>query len=60
MRQFLLASAVAYTAATNLNSVAAGAIGFFYNDNGVLKVTATGEEINSYDKESMLVLGHNY
>lgn len=54
MRQFLLAGNVAYTTAADLNAVAAGAIGVFYNDNGQLKVTATGQEVK---REAMLVLG---
>lgn len=54
MRQFLLAGNVAYSTAADLNAVAAGAIGVFYNDNGQLKVTATGQEVK---REAMLVLG---
>lgn len=54
MRQFLLAGNVAYATGADLNAVAAGAIGVFYNDNGALKVTATGKEVT---KEGMLVLG---
>lgn len=56
MRQFILGANVAYPASsvTDLNAVAQGAIGFFYNDNGQPKVTATGKEI--VDK-AMLVLG---
>ena len=54
MRQFILAGSVAYTAAASILAVANGAVGFFWNDNGVPKVTATGEELT---EESMLVLG---
>ena len=54
MRQFLLAGNVAYTTAADLSAVAAGAVGVFYNDNGELKVTATGKEVK---REAMLVLG---
>lgn len=56
MRQFILAGSVAYTTKTNLNEVAEGAVGVFYNDNGVLKVTSTGSEIKD---EAMLVLGRS-
>lgn len=54
MRQFILAGNVAYTAATSILAVANGAIGVFYNDNGILKVTATGKEITG---KASLVLG---
>lgn len=54
MRQFLLAKNVAYATGSDLLKVAEGAVGVFYNNNGVLSVTATGAEIN---KEAMLVLG---
>ena len=56
MRQFLLCGNVAYTTATQLDNVANGAVGFFYNNNGQLKVTNTGAEIT---KEAMLVLGRS-
>ena len=56
MRQFLLCGNVAYTTATQLDNVADGAVGFFYNNNGQLKVTNTGAEIT---KEAMLVLGRS-
>lgn len=54
MRQFLLAGAAAYTAAANVQSVAAGAVGFFYQLAGVETVTATGVEIKN---RGDLVLG---
>lgn len=56
MRQFILGGNVAYSAASTPSAVANGAVGFFYNDNGIPKVTATGEEIAN-GKEAMLVLG---
>lgn len=56
MRQFLLCGNVAYTTATQLDNVANGAVGFFYNNNGQLAVTNTGAEIT---KEAMLVLGRS-
>ena len=56
MRQFLLAGSAAYTAKTNLTEVSEGAVGVFYYDNDVLKVTSTGSEIK---KEAMLVLGRS-
>ena len=54
MRQFLLGKNVAYATGADLSAVADGAIGFFYNKDGVLTVTNTGTEIT---KEAMLVLG---
>lgn len=54
MRQFLLGKKVAYVTGADLNAVADGAIGFFYNKDGVPTVTATGAEIT---KEAMIVLG---
>lgn len=54
MRQFLLGKKVAYATGADLNAVADGAIGFFYNKDGVPTVTATGAEIT---KEAMIVLG---
>jgi len=54
MRQFLLAGNVAYSNAVLVQSVAAGAVGFFYLLNGVATVTATGSEILG---KAMLVLG---
>lgn len=54
MKQFLLAGNVAYTAATDFNAVAAGALGVFYNLAGVPTVTTDGSEIK---KHAMLVLG---
>lgn len=54
MRQFLLAGNVAYTTATALTAIAAGAVGFYYNNDGVPTVTATGSEITD---KAMLVLG---
>ena len=55
MRQFLLAGKVAYASATDdLTQVAEGAIGVFYNVDGVLTVDATGQNVKN---EAMLVLG---
>lgn len=54
MRQFLLGAKVAYATGTDLSKVTDGAIGFFYNKDGVPTVTATGKEITS---EAMIVLG---
>ena len=54
MRQFLLGKKVAYASGTTLDTVADGAIGVFYNNNGELKATNTGAEIT---EECMLVLG---
>lgn len=56
MRQFLLASSVAYTTATDYSLVADGAIGVFYNKEGVPTVTATGSEIKG---EANIVLGRS-
>lgn len=58
MRHFLLAKNVAYPSQTELNQVADGAVGFYYNNDGVLAVDATGEKIKSA-KEAMLVLGRS-
>lgn len=55
MRQFILAGNVAYpTQNDDLSTVDAGAVGFYYNDNGQLKVDSDGTHII---KEGMLVLG---
>lgn len=54
MRQFLLGANVAYASGTDLSQVADGAIGFFYNKDGVPTVTNTGKEIIG---EAMIVLG---
>lgn len=54
MRQFILAKNVAYASGSNLNAVADGAVGVFYDNNGVLTATTTGTEDF---KEAMLVLG---
>lgn len=56
MRQFILGKKVAYPASNDLSALADGAVGFFYNDDGVPKVTATGSEITS---EGMLILGRS-
>lgn len=56
MRQFLLAKNVAYATGTDLLKVADGAVGVFYNKDGVPTVTATGSEIT---KEATLVLGRS-
>ena len=56
MRQFILGAKVAYATGTDLSKVSDGAVGFFYNKNGVPTVTATGKEITS---EAMIVLGRS-
>ena len=56
MRQFILGANVAYATGTDLSKVPDGAVGFFYNNNGVPTVTATGKEITS---EAMIVLGRS-
>lgn len=56
MRHFLLAGNVAYSNATSISAVAAGAVGVFFKDptTGLDTVTATGAEVR---KEANLVLG---
>lgn len=54
MRQFLLAKKVAYASGADLSAIADGAIGVFYNNDGVLTASADGTE---FTKEAMLVLG---
>lgn len=54
MRQFILGKKVAYASGADLLKVPEGAVGVYYNNNGVLTVTSTGSEINN---EAMLVLG---
>lgn len=54
MRQFLLCGNVAYASGTDLSKVADGAIGVFYNKNGVPTASTTGKEFTG---EAMLVLG---
>lgn len=56
MKQFLLAGNVAYTTQTTLDKVADGAVGFFYNNNGQLAVSADGVALKN---EFMLVLGRS-
>lgn len=56
MRQFILGAKVDYATGTDLSKVPDGAVGFFYNKNGVPTVTATGKEITS---EAMIVLGRS-
>lgn len=56
MRQFILAKNVAYASGSDLNAVADGAVGVFYDNNGVLTATTTGTEDF---KEAMLVLGRS-
>lgn len=56
MRQFLLAGNVAYTAATDFASIAEGAVGVYYNKNGVPTVTSKG---NDFTGEGFLVLGRS-
>ena len=54
MRQFILGKNVAYASGTDLLKVAEGAVGVFYNKDGVLTATSTGAEIVD---AAMLVLG---
>ncbi len=54
MRQFILSKNVAYASGADLSKVADGAVGVFYNNDGVLTATETGAEITN---EAMLVLG---
>lgn len=54
MRQFLLAGSVAYSTATDLNAVPAGAVGVYYLKDGALTVSADGKDVSG---EAMLVLG---
>lgn len=54
MRQFILAGNVAYPTATDLSSIASGAVGFYYNKDGQPTPMTTGNEITN---EGMLVLG---
>ena len=55
MRQFLLAGNVAYATATDdLTQVAEGAVGVFYNVDGVLTVDNTGKNVKN---KAVLVLG---
>lgn len=56
MRQFILGKKVAYPTSNDLSALADGAVGFFYNDDGVPKVTATGNEITS---EGIIILGRS-
>lgn len=56
MRQFLLTKKVAYTTKTDVISVEDGAIGVFYNKDGVLSLTTKGTEVM---KEALLVLGRS-
>lgn len=56
MRQFILAGNVAYASGNNISQVADGAVGVFYNKNGVPTASATGKE---FTKEAMLVLGRS-
>lgn len=56
MRQFILGAKVAYATGTDLSKVPDGAVGFFYNKDGVPTITATGKEITS---EAMIVLGRS-
>lgn len=57
MRQLLIAGSVAYpTSAADLTKVAAGAIGFFVDKNGVATLSADGSDITN---RAMLVLGRS-
>lgn len=54
MRQLILAGNVAYPSAATLDTVPAGACGFYYNNAGKLAVDSDGSHIT---REGMLVLG---
>ena len=54
MRQFILGKNVAYASGSDLLKVADGAVGVFYNKDGLLTATTTGADITN---EAMLVLG---
>ena len=56
MRQFILGANVAYATGTDLSKVADGAIGFFYNKDGVPTASADGSGITN---EAMIVLGRS-
>lgn len=56
MRHFLLGGKGAYATGTDLSKVAEGAVGIFYNKDGVPTVATTGQE---FTKEAMLVLGRS-
>lgn len=56
MRQVILAGNVAYPTQANLTTVAAGAVGFYYNNDGQLTVDNDGTHIK---REGMLVLGRS-
>ena len=56
MRQFILAGNVAYASGNNISQVADGAVGVFYNKDGVPTASTTGKE---FTKEAMLVLGRS-
>lgn len=58
MRHFLLAGNVAYPSQTELTKVSDGAVGFYYNNDGVLTADATGAKIKTA-KEAMLVVGRS-
>ena len=47
MRQFLLGGNVAYASGADLSAVAEGAIGIFYNKDGVLTAATTGKEFTN-------------
>ena len=56
MRQVILGGNVAYPTQTDFNTIAAGAIGFYYNNNGQVAVDNDGTKIT---REGMLVLGRS-
>ena len=56
MRQFILAGNVAYASGNDISKVADGAVGVFYNKDGVPTVATTGKE---FTKEATLVLGRS-
>lgn len=56
MRQFILAKSVAESSVEDLSLLANGAVGIFYDNNGVLTLASTGAEVT---KEASLVLGRS-
>ena len=56
MRQFILAKSVAASSVEDLSLLANGAVGIFYDNNGVLTLASTGAEVT---KEASLVLGRS-
>lgn len=56
MRQFILGGNVDYASGSDLSEVAEGAVGVFYNEDGVLTASTSGDEFSG---EAMLVLGRS-